>query len=300
VGFEPALGLNVIYYLATEKHVKPIGVWLQHFGSLWSFRFKVLPYERLSGWVEPGTFIFADYERLTPRLRKKALKTHNGAVKARCTVLNHPRKSLRRYDLQKALNNSFRVFRPREIPEDLRFPVFLREENEHRGNTTPLLQTREQLEAGLARHPDSLTVEYTDTSDRNGFFRKYAAMRIGQRIMPRYIKFSRHWMVKESDIVTDKFVAEEMNYLRSNEHEEQLRAIFDLAKCDYGRIDYSLQEGVIQVWEINSNPLLTPLPKTPKEAPRVPAFQLSAQYINGALRLLDEGGHEHQQRVWCG
>ncbi|MEK6217210.1 MAG: hypothetical protein N2B03_08345, partial [Boseongicola sp.] len=155
----------MIYYLATEKHTKTVTGWLKHFSALWSFRFTVLPYERLSGWLDPGTFIFSDYERLTPRLRRAALLTHSNAVKAGCAVLNHPQKSLRRYDLQKALNNAFRVFRSNEIPDDLRFPVFLREENEHRANLTPLLSARGQLELALVRYPDALTVEFLDISD---------------------------------------------------------------------------------------------------------------------------------------
>jgi hypothetical protein len=287
----------MIYYLVTERHAKTVTEWLTHFHALWSFRFTVLPYEKLGGWLAPGVFIFSDYERLTPNLRPKALLTHRNAVKSGCTLLNDPRRSLRRYDLQKRLNNDFRVFRPHEIPDDLRYPVFLREENEHRGTLTPLLDTREELDSELARHRRALTVEYLDTADKYGFFRKYAAFRIGDHIIPRHVLFSRNWMQKMPDIVTGKFVEEELDFVRGRESEEKLRAIFEIAECDYGRIDYGLKGGAIQVWEINSNPQLIPTSIHPA---RGPTLELSARRINDALTRLDSGAVNSQRKVWCG
>jgi hypothetical protein len=288
----------IIYYLATQGHTKPVTGWLRHYHSVWAFRFSVLLYEELGGWLEPGTFIFADYERLSPRLRQKALLTHRNATKIGCTVLNHPRKSLRRYALQKKLRNDFRVFRQHEIPGDLRYPVFLRVEDDHRGNLTPLLKTGEELAAALAQHPGSLIVEYLDTSDSRGVFRKYGAMRIGQDILPRHIMFGRHWMVKEdSSLITQAFISEEMDYLRENPHAGELLAIFELAKCDYGRIDYSILDGRIQVWEINSNPRIDPTASDPQ---RAVGRQEGAQQLNDAFRQLDSGSETQERRVWCG
>jgi len=34
-----------------------------------------------------------------------------------------------------------------------------------------------------------------------------------------------------------------------------LRRIFDIAGIDYGRIDYSLRDGAVETWEINTNPV---------------------------------------------
>jgi hypothetical protein len=49
-------------------------------------------------------------------------------------------------------------------------------------------------------------------------------------------------------------------YLQAHPHEAELRKIFDLANIEYGRIDYSLLNGKIQVWEINTNPNITSSP----------------------------------------
>ena len=47
--------------------------------------------------------------------------------------------------------------------------------------------------------------------------------------------------------------------MQTNPHEAELRAIFKLARIDYGRIDYGIKDGQIQVWEINTNPMLLKL-----------------------------------------
>jgi len=287
----------MIYYLVTERHQKTLTRWLAHFRSRWQGRFVLLPYEQLSGCLEPGVFIFSDYERLTPWLRRKAVNMHQNALNAGCVVLNDPQKSLLRYDLQKALNNAFRVFRPHEIPEDLRFPVFVRGENDHRGNRSPLLHTREKLDLYLANFPNLLTVEFVDTSNEYGLFRKYGATRIGDRIMPNHLLVSKAWMVKnDRALITAEFLEEEMEYLRNADHAEQLRKYFDQAKCEYGRIDYSFLDGEIQVWEINSNPDIDP---TNLDAQQIPIFQLCHKHINDAFEALDARSSGQSQKVWC-
>lgn len=296
----------MIYYLTTESHTKPISVWLSYFSHLWSGRFKILTYENLNGSLTPGTFIFADYERLNRRLANRARIVHRNAVRAGCPVLNHPTKSLRRYDLQKRLSNAFRVFRSNEIPEDLSFPVFLRKENDHRGSLTPLLHNWLFLGKGLEAHPDSLVVEYVDTSDHRGIYRKYGAMRIGERIVPRHIYYNKSWLVKDTDydgisrdLVHDEFVKEEMEYVRSTGHRDQLYSLFDLAQVKYGRIDYSFLEGVVQVWEVNSNPALLPFALA-DEMQRGPIIKFTSQMINDALQLLDAEGADVGQTISCG
>ena len=44
--------------------------------------------------------------------------------------------------------------------------------------------------------------------------------------------------------------------MESNPHEAEVRRIFDLARIEYGRIDYAFRDGRMQVWEINTNPML--------------------------------------------
>ena len=55
---------------------------------------------------------------------------------------------------------------------------------------------------------------------------------------------------------TAAMVREEREYVFENPHERELRRIFEIARVEYGRIDYSVKDGVIQTWEINSNPTI--------------------------------------------
>jgi hypothetical protein len=89
---------------------------------------------------------------------------------------------------------------------------------------------------------------------------KYAAMKIGDRLIPRHVLFSRKWMTKKPDVVTEATAEEEREYLERFPHADQLEEVFRLAGLDYGRVDYGFHEGRLQVWEVNSNPVLVPPP----------------------------------------
>ena len=101
-----------------------------------------------------------------------------------------------------------------------------------------------------------LIEEFCDTRDASGLYRKYSAFAIGERIVPRHVFFSRDWLLKAPQLVAQELVAEELAYVRDNPHEAALREIFALARITYGRIDYALKDGRVQVWEINTNPQL--------------------------------------------
>jgi hypothetical protein len=46
-----------------------------------------------------------------------------------------------------------------------------------------------------------------------------------------------------------------MNYIQRNPHEAELRTIFDRARIEFGRIDYTFVDGRLVVYEINTNPM---------------------------------------------
>ena len=63
----------------------------------------------------------------------------------------------------------------------------------------------------------------------------------------------------------------------AGEHADAVRAAFDTAAIDYGRIDYSLgRDGRVVTWEINTNPLIVPM--------------LLAALVRVTLEPWDEGG----------
>jgi hypothetical protein len=61
-------------------------------------------------------------------------------------------------------------------------------------------------------------------------------------------------MVKAADLTEPAHLAEELAYIDSNPHAGILGEVCRLANIGYGRIDYSLLDGRVQVWEINTTP----------------------------------------------
>jgi len=215
--------------------------------------------------------IFTDLERVSPAQLELAAEAAGQLRAAGVRVLNEPSRVLCRYDLLRALKadgiNNFNVYRTSDDRSALKFPAFVRRENEHQGSLTPLLNTAQELEDALKqaiqnglKSAELLIVEFCATADEDNLFRKYSAFVIGQRFIPRHLLFSRGWMVKDPDLKGELYVREENEYLaqKPHPHEAPLRAIFQRAGIDYGRIDYSLMNGKIQVWEINTNPNIVP------------------------------------------
>jgi hypothetical protein len=113
------------------------------------------------------------------------------------------------------------------------------------------------LAAAGFRMDELLAIEYCNTCPADKWFRKYSAFRFGDRIVAAHIIFSKNWVVKDGDEHQEENLrAEEDAYLRTNPHVEFITKIFDLAKIQYGRIDYSMSGDKPQVWEINTNPVL--------------------------------------------
>ena len=220
----------------------------------------------------PGTYVFADLEVLSPRYLQMAAQVWKQLSSAgpRVCLLNNPVRVLRRYELLRTLYemgvNRFRAIRASKSLEPLRFPVFVRREDEHTGSLTRLLRSREELHRALRYlrlqgHGlrNLLVVEFCNTADATGVFRKYSAFIVGREILPRHLLFSRNWLVKQPDLVDENFAQEQLEFLERNPHEPWLREIFRLAAIDYGRIDYSLLGNEPQVWEINTNPTVKKL-----------------------------------------
>jgi hypothetical protein len=225
--------------------------------------------------LERATYIFTDHERLSPpqwQLARQLWKTLSNAGPP-MRLVNDPWKVLGRFDFLDRLFaegiNRFRAVRanePVELLRSLRYPVFAREEKAHKGTLTPLLHRPDHLLRALRRlslegyyRKDLLVVEYCSTADSSGVFRKYSAVRIAGQIIPRHVLFSRSWNLKTPDLDDRCFQAEHDEYLATNPHQGQIERVFDLGGFDYGRIDYSLLDGELQVWEINSNPTVRKL-----------------------------------------
>ena len=260
----------MIYYLGTRAHLYTMRRFLAEWGRPLRPLVRVLAYEDLPRQKQLGfgAYIFSDLERLAPDGLETAARVRTALAAAwgdRIPLLNHPTTSLRRYELLRRLRcegiNRFEVYRATEHRLPRLYPVFLRREDDHVGPLGELIGDQSTLLArldALRRRGHSLDpviiTELLDTADGDGIYRKYSAFVVGGRIVPRHVFFSRGWNVKFPDRVTPAFLNEELEYLRENPHAAMLRRVFELAGIDYGRIDYALSEGRMQVWEINTNP----------------------------------------------
>jgi hypothetical protein len=292
--------LVMIHFLVTRRHASVIKEFFDTWGQTIRERVNILSYEwlSLSGPLTAGTYVFTDLERLLPAELNFAshLADHLGAHSSSYRVLNHPRHWAGRFNLQRLLSekefNDFRVWRLHEINSQLRFPVFVRHDNDHNGNS-PLLKNSAELQQHLHHLPVRswlqkkrlMIVEYASTGDKDGIFRKYSAMRVGGDLVPRHVLFSSNWITKQPDLVNDNTVAEERKFQQSFPHREQLMKVFDLAGVTYGRVDYGMKDGRLQIWEINTNPIIVPVEE--KLAPaRHETQRWSANRILEAFRQL--------------
>ena len=130
-----------------------------------------------------------------------------------------------------------------------------------------------------------MAVEYIDCADDDGIFRKFSVMNVGGNLIPRHILFSRNWVTKKPDLVTATTVEEEIAFVENFPHREQIVEIFRIAGVDYGRIDYGLKDGRVQVWEINTNPTVVPKKEVINKL-RLSVQTKSAKLIAQALHVL--------------
>ncbi|MEF2277333.1 hypothetical protein V3W47_03420 [Deinococcus sp. YIM 134068] len=226
--------------------------------------------------LPPGTYVFADLERLSDAELERAawvwrqLASGGPAVR----LLNPPIRVRQRFELLRLLHerglNDFDVYRLDEGRPPRRFPVFVRGERGHNAVTSALLHDAPALESFLERRRagdrspgGTIVTEFRGERDGRGLYRRYAAFRVGDRIIPTDIFFGRHWEVRGLGgemVVDQETVAEETRFLHDHPHEVQLREVFELAHIDYGRVDYGVVGGRVQVYEINTNPYIAPRP----------------------------------------
>jgi hypothetical protein len=219
----------------------------------------------------PGTYVFSAIDQLTPAMRELAGTLHDALSTAPGgRLLNHPIRTLRRFELLTTLKDLGRnqqlAVRATEDWSALRYPVFLRSERRHVGNLSPLLGTPGEIEAAIGRAlikgdslDDLVVVEFVETADRSGLYRQYSAFVVGDRVLARHLAVGTRWMMKHSGVTySPELAREHLEFVESNPHETDLREIAAIAHVEYGRIDYAIKDGRVNVWEINLNPTIGP------------------------------------------
>ncbi|HET6362228.1 MAG TPA: hypothetical protein VFH11_09225 [Gemmatimonadota bacterium] len=275
----------MIHFVVTAAQDHSIRDYLARRGEILAGRLDVLHYENLPDCprFERGTYILSALEYLSPPMLSLVTAIHSRLARTEgFHFLNDPARTLRRFGLLRELErrgfNPFRAVRAGDDLAGLSYPVFLRAERSHDGAVSPLLRSAREVETAIGRAllagrriEDLLVVEFCDTADVRGYYRKYGAFIVGDSIIPRRLDYGRAWMLKRQQSEFSAAMGlEELEYVRDNPHEAALREIADLAAVGYGCIDYGIKDGRIVVWEINLAPTMGPargdvrIPKTPE------------------------------------
>lgn len=307
----------MIHFATTSGHSYTIEHHLKAWGRDLVGRLRTVCYRQLLSEAKHprGIYVFADIERLGTKQKDRAAELYRRLRAAGSIVLNDPAEVKLRAELLTTLHeggvNRFGVHRANDDLSAVRYPVFLRCANDHRGSRTKLLTGPDELRAAIAdqsrtrilfrdeqgkfrafrwgprRRRELLITEFCDTADSMGVYRKYSAFAVAGRIVPRHLFFSDKWMLKAPKLITPETVEEERRYVARNPHAVELREIFSLARIDYGRIDYGVCNGKIQVWEINTNPMITH-PKDARIAQRLMVQENFSRRLSGVFRELEQ------------
>ena len=261
----------MIHFLVPAAQGVGIKDYLDLFGKSLRDDIRILHYEDLARQREfvRGTYVLSALDQLNPAMAQLLFEIHQQLKQIDgIRFLNDPRKTLQRFELLTELSrrglNEFRAVRASGDLKNLRFPVFLRHERLHDGPISSLLNSDREIRKAIGRalvqgHKlrDLLVVEFCDTANGTGYYRKYAAFIVGKTLIPRSLNYGRHWMLKHSETEFSlPMVLEELDYVSQNPHQQQLLEIFKLAQVEYGRIDYAIKDTKVQTWEINLNPTI--------------------------------------------
>lgn len=311
----------MIVYLVTADHAYTLNRYLKEWAPSLSNKIQTIFYEEKPwDWLElEATYVFSDIERLTPTEMLKAIAYAEHLSSLGFRVLNHPSQAPVRLALQSILHeagiNPFRMFPVAELDKPV-FPVFLRLANSHQGSIGDLIYSRDELDRRLASldgkiaHAEDLVVaEYCDTRDSAGRYTKFSVMRVGDAFVPRHAFSSEHWMLKSADIVDEESITKEHEFLHRFPQRVAVEEIFTLAKIDFGRIDFGMQNDEIRVWEINTNPTFMPAKKGLHPL-RAGLIGQTNEWLIDALIALDgdisgssqwqeiANRHERKRKVW--
>jgi hypothetical protein len=264
----------MIRYVVHAAHRLTVLPYLKRWAGAFRSHIELVSYDQIfrAARLPLRAHVFTDIERLNAEDLERAAKLYEAlrAASPGLPLLNHPLRVRRRYELLRTLHdagiNDFNVYRLSEARKPRRFPVFLRSENDHAGPETELITSQADLDvavealaaAGRSRET-RIAVEYSAEPGPDGLFRKYAAFSVNGEIIPRHVMFSKGWLVKgATKTVNEATEAEQRAYTLENPHAEWIRSVFELARIDYGRIDYGIIAGRFQAFEINSNATIVP------------------------------------------
>jgi hypothetical protein len=246
-----------------------------------------------------ATYVFTDMDRLSPSSLEAAALCFRRLQSCGMRVLNDPAQFHTRTGLLRRLHtlgiNRFNAYRVEEHCEPQRWPVFVRTEGDHRHPVSDLLHTPQELAAAIQQAMNQgvprsalIIVEYAGEPVRPGLFRKLSVFRIGAGSVAYLCAHDDRWLVKygKTGIAPEELYRDELRIVSDNPYWPDLQRAFEIAAIDYGRVDFGLVGGSVQVYEINTNPQL----KFPTEHPsafRLDSYRVFKANYFTALRALD-------------
>jgi hypothetical protein len=252
--------------------------------------------------VPCGVYIFTDIERLTPwELRLTSAAYSTLAADSRCRVLNNPARVMSRYELLRNLReqgiNEFEVIRADELRWPTRYPVFLRHEQDHgRPLSTDLLQDRDELAAALERARAAgisfrglLIVGYAAEPFDAPWFRKFNTFRVGNEVFAHHVVVEDSWAVKYGKTgLPDECKVFEQDFVKGDWNSDLLGRVFNIAGIEYGRADWGIVGGKVQIYEINTNPEISADPGSANPI-RTATLAISTKKLCDSLAALQTG-----------
>lgn len=270
-------------------------------GGVAPARVEVVTYDTLLGAkkVPRATYVFTDMDRLSLWQLRLAALTFRRMRERGLRVLNDPARALSRWGLLRRLHlagiNDFNAYRVEEGVRPRRWPVFLRAEGAHLGPITDLLHDWEQvateIERALAKGAPLtglLIVEYAGEPVLPGLYRKFSSFRMGPADFAHVCVHDDHWVAKvgKTGIAPPALYDDEQRVVRENPHGPILAHVFDLAGIGYGRADFGLVQGKVQVYEINTNPEVAFEDDHPSPV-RLESYRIFKENYVAALRAID-------------
>ena len=254
--------------------------------------------------VPRATYLFTDMDRLSHAHLQEAAQLYRRMRHAGLTILNDPARAATRFGLLRRLYfsgiNGFNAYRVEEGAKPERWPVFLRVEGSHRGPATELIhswdelrvKTDESIAKGLPL-ASLLIVEFSAEPIRPGLYRKLSSFRLGKSAFAHVCVDDDRWIAKEGKrgITPPDLEQDEFRIVRDNPYGADLAMAFDIAGLEYGRADFGLVGGRVQVYEINSNPEIIFVNNHPSPV-RQEAYRIFQRNYLNALSAIDtrDGG----------
>jgi hypothetical protein len=262
--------------------------------------------------VPCGVYVFTDIERLTPWELRVVAEAYKVLVRDdRCRVLNNPARVMCRYELLRTLReegiNEFDVIRADERRWPERYPVFLRHEQDHgRPLSQGLLHNRQELAAALEKAQADgislrgvLIVGYAAEAFDGALFRKFNTFRVGSEVFGHHVVVEDSWVVKygkEGVKFPEEYKVFEQEFVKGNWNGDLLLRIFEIAGIEYGRADWGVVAGKMQVYEINTNPYVSGNPGSANPTRRA-TLALSTKKLCESLAALENGTRQGKTKL---